>query len=1075
MLHPNSWPWPVFSSSENYQNPAKSNAMAESEVSYGKRLLPTYVAEVARTDPDRLIYNIPNDRRSYAEGLRRITFRDFERIVDRLAWMLEEKLGKSEVAETLAYIGPNDIRYFALLIAVPKAGYKLLLSSPRNSVSNHLHLLEKTSCSTFLKAASISISHIEEASPNPLRSIDIPELDDLLVNEDVLEYPYNRTFEDVKSNQVLILHSSGSTGQVKPIFHTYRSFAACDCHHFLKDENGRGTVPTEFPEGGIFLPMPFFHGAAIFQSLLNLWFQKPTTVYPPDVPVSLAGIMQALRCLEIPAAILAPALLEEASQSEEMLQILGKLTVVIYAGGSINERAASSISKHVNLQNYIGTTEAGGYPVYPHSDFNNDHAYLKFKPGESGIEFRHLTDNLYELIFVRRDGPQYNPTFDAFPDAKEYATSDLYTPHPTKPGLWKHSGRADDVIVLSNGEKVAPSFIESTLCQAPMVRRALLYGEKRFEVSAIIELDGFAQSLPREELIKQLHPHIERANKEAPSHAQLSPDRIVFARHDEPFMLSPKGSVVRKPTFNLYEKELDEVYSNLGSVELLGKPLLHNVSEDETIAQLSLIIAKIAQLEALSADEDFFQMGVDSLKVVTIVRQVKAHVGREDSEVPSEKIENTLIYSNPTVRSLARALRNIKLGNDTGFDERMQEQVKGMKQMIDDYSKDLPPNNSARKEELSVILTGSTGSLGSYLLDALLADKRVVRVFCMNRSADAQTKQLQSSSARGLGLLKTCGERVQFLHADLSKPLLGLEKTVYDRVVQQTTHIIHTQWPVNFNIQLRTFEPHVRGLRNLIDLAAAAPNRPSLLFVSSISVASNWARGDPVPESQIADAHVPGANGYAASKYVSEGLLVAAAKKSGVRALIVRVGQLAGAVDKGSGSIWNKDEWFPSMIASSYHLGVVPTSLGPFLDSVEFVPVDRGAQILLDLSLSDRISSNDNQAVFFNMVNPHPVSYSSLVPELCNALETAPKLVPLAEWVETLRDSSKGDQVDLQKNPAVKLLGFYESLCTGSEAEDAKPRKNFSTERTEEWSTHMRGLEAVKPEWMRAWVKGLDL
>ena len=1051
--------------------------MAESEISYGKRLLPTYVADVARTDPDRLIYNIPNDRKSYAEGLRKITFRDFGRIVDRLAWMLEEKLGKSEAADTLAYIGPNDIRYFALLIAVPKAGYKLLLSSPRNSVSNHLHLLEKTSCSIFLKAASTSISHIEEASPNPLGSIDIPELDDLLVDGEVLEYPFNRTFEDAKSNQVLILHSSGSTGQVKPIFHTYRSFAACDCHHFLKDENGRGTVPTELPEGGIFLPMPFFHGAAIFQSLLNLWFQKPTTVYPPDVPVSLAGIMQVLRCLEIPTAILAPALLEEASQSDEMLQILGKLTTVIYAGGSINERAAAIISKYVNLQNYVGTTEAGGYPIYPHSDFNNDHAYLKFKPGESGVEFRHLTDDLYELITVRHEGPQYNPTFDAFPDAKEYATSDLYRPHPTKPGLWKHSGRADDVIVLSNGEKVAPSFIEFALCQAPIVRRALLYGEKRFEVAAVVELDEFAQSLSHDELIMQLQPYIERANKEVPSHAQLSPDRIVFAKHDKPFMLSPKGSVVRKPTFDLYEKELVEVYSKVGSVELFDKPLLRNVSEAETISQLSVIIAKIAQLKELSIDEDFFQMGVDSLKVVNIVRQVKAQVEHEDSEVPSEKIDNALIYSNPTVRSLARALRNIRLGNDTAFDEWMQEQVKGMKQMIEEYSKDLPPENTTCKGELSVILTGSTGSLGSYLLDALLADQRVVRIFCLNRSADGQTKQLQSSSARGLGLSTTCSERVQFLHADLSKPLLGLEQTLHDRVVRQTTHIIHTQWPVNFNIPLRTFEPHVRGLRNLIDLAAAAPNRPSLLFSSSISVATNWGRENqgPVPEAEITNPHVPGPNGYAVSKYVGEGLLVAAAKKSGVRALIVRVGQLAGAVEKGSGSIWNKDEWFPSMIASSYHLGVLPSSLGPFSSSVDFVPVDHGAQILLDLSLNDRISHIGSQAVFFNMVNPHSVSYASLVPELRAALETAPELVPLAVWVKKLRESSKGDQVDLQKNPAVKLLGFYESLCTGREAEGAESRKNFSTDRTEEWSTHMRGLEAVKPEWMRAWVKGLDL
>ena len=41
-------------------------------------------------------------------------------------------------------------------------------------------------------------------------------------------------------------------------------------------------------------------------------------------------------------------------------------------------------------------------------------------------------------------------------DGKQgYATSDLFVPHPTKPGSWMVHGRADDQIVFSNGEKVS--------------------------------------------------------------------------------------------------------------------------------------------------------------------------------------------------------------------------------------------------------------------------------------------------------------------------------------------------------------------------------------------------------------------------------------------------------------------------------------------------------------------------------------------------------------------------------------------------------------------------------------------
>ena len=41
-------------------------------------------------------------------------------------------------------------------------------------------------------------------------------------------------------------------------------------------------------------------------------------------------------------------------------------------------------------------------------------------------------------------------------DQDAYATSDLVAPHPTQPGLWKVVGRADEQIILSNGEKTNP-------------------------------------------------------------------------------------------------------------------------------------------------------------------------------------------------------------------------------------------------------------------------------------------------------------------------------------------------------------------------------------------------------------------------------------------------------------------------------------------------------------------------------------------------------------------------------------------------------------------------------------------
>jgi hypothetical protein len=66
-----------------------------------------------------------------------------------------------------------------------------------------------------------------------------------------------------------------------------------------------------------------------------------------------------------------------------------------------------------------------------------------------------------------------------------------------------------------------------------------------------------------------------------------------------------------------------------------------------------------------------------------------------------------------------------------------------------------------------VVLTGSTGSLTSYLLHTLLNNSTVDVVYCLSRRRDAKEVQLSSHVARGLSV---DFHKVVFLHADLTKP-----------------------------------------------------------------------------------------------------------------------------------------------------------------------------------------------------------------------------------------------------------------------------------------------------------------
>jgi acyl-CoA synthetase (AMP-forming)/AMP-acid ligase II len=87
------------------------------------QLTPQIIDRLARTTPDALYAEYPNSPQTYAEGYRKITYRDFANAINGLAWWLRESLGPGDGSQVLAYIGPNDLRYPALILGAVKAGY----------------------------------------------------------------------------------------------------------------------------------------------------------------------------------------------------------------------------------------------------------------------------------------------------------------------------------------------------------------------------------------------------------------------------------------------------------------------------------------------------------------------------------------------------------------------------------------------------------------------------------------------------------------------------------------------------------------------------------------------------------------------------------------------------------------------------------------------------------------------------------------------------------------------------------------------------------------------------------------
>ena len=88
-------------------------------------LIPHLVDKRAALTPGSTYSEYPVSTLSYDQGYRKITYRDFANAINGVARWLVETLGPAKDFETLAYIGPNDIRYPALILGAVKAGYKV--------------------------------------------------------------------------------------------------------------------------------------------------------------------------------------------------------------------------------------------------------------------------------------------------------------------------------------------------------------------------------------------------------------------------------------------------------------------------------------------------------------------------------------------------------------------------------------------------------------------------------------------------------------------------------------------------------------------------------------------------------------------------------------------------------------------------------------------------------------------------------------------------------------------------------------------------------------------------------------
>ncbi|KAI0856116.1 acetyl-CoA synthetase-like protein [Xylaria cubensis] len=1043
----------------------------------GRRIVPSAIDQLARICPAKTWVSFI---RNHTE-VQHVSFRCCAAAVNAASWWLKATLGTSTTFETVAYIGPNDIRYLILFCAAAKCGYKLLLSSPRNSHVGHANLLRATACMNIIYDSRFNLGSLPQIPG--IAFIPAPELKDLLDADTPEPFLYERTFDEVKNEPCIVLHTSGTTSLPKPVTLTHGQLAVFDAQWNIPPVDGRETFLQGIASCPPFLiALPFFHMAGFSMSL---WIPlNPITrvIFTcGSIPLSLFSIEQALDIGCIGAAIIPPSLLQDAAESASVLAKLSRLRYVFYGGAPLSPKAGYILSSRTHLCNQIGSTESIVFTT--HITDRNDWSYFRFGSEWCGYDFRE-TDlpDTFELVIVKdKTKEAYQAVFQGN-ELTEFSTGDLYSKHPTKPHHWKYRGRSDDVIILSHGEKLHPLDNESMIGSHPFLSSAMYVGNGRSQPAAILEVsEGELSKLNADQVIDAVWPLIEEVNSLSPSHSQLHKSHLIIANSSKRFLRTAKGTLRRRETAQLFEAEMREVFE--ASVRTPNYGVHVDVAHsDELQSFVHMVYQKVTGCESLRLDEDIFLAGANSLNIQEAILELKAAIFSPQICIDGSWINQKAVYANPTTLTMTRFLGSLGRPQVPAAPEHLAEQQQFLQKVYEQFRRQFPdgPRIGIRETTAptTVLLTGSTGNLGSYLLDALLRRSDIDTIICLNRSKNAAERQMISAAEKGLRM-DFNSDRTIFMHADLSQPQFGLGQHDYEYILSRTTVIIHNQWPVNFNLPLSSFEPQLQGVVNLVKFAVEGVYSPRVFFVSSIAAVNNWRRqihldspAYDIPERHFTDLLLA-SGGYGQSKAIAADLLYYASSQCGLRGAIVRLGQVAGA-SKCEGGVWNTNEWFPSLISTSRTMGVLPEML-PLLNEIDWIPVDSAAQVLVELALDSYTPSSNadlrqRNMALFNVANPNTIPWGKLIPAVQDSVQDGLKTISFPEWLAMLESSmpvqSEKAFVTL---PALKLLGFFRGLQEG-ENEGAK-QTMLQTEATVKSSLCLANMGAITKKMTTAWLE----
>ncbi|KAJ7696821.1 acetyl-CoA synthetase-like protein [Mycena rosella] len=1010
---------------------------------------------------------------------------EFSRAAHRVAHLLRPQRRGPE-GQVLAIAGLADVLLYQTIVAgCIKAGIVPFPISHRNSAAAVLHLLKNTDSHRLLTTKS-SLAHLVDSvsadlsvqsPPYELSIEEFPLLGEIYphlgheTKEDAFAAYPDSTTRTPLDNVALYLHSSGSTGFPKCIPETHRSFihyGALEALSELREVSPRHAAGA----------LPPFHALAfVSQLIFPLLAGGTACIYAPvstaseyvaPVVPTPENALENARKTNATGIMAVPSMILEW-QSPEHVAYLKTLNILTYSGGPLASRVGDSLfSQGVKIIPMYGATEFGTPCLVKMRQEEIDAGEWAWMRFSSRINVRWIPqgDGTFECQFLTVP-ETHQVAVENLPDARGYSTKDLFERHPTKPDLFKIVGRLDDVLIMANGEKTVPGPMEDVIMASPAIMGAVMFGRERNQVGVLIEPNPqYKLDLEDEGQLAKFRnliwPVIEEANEDAPAFSRIYKEMILVTGRGKPMLRAPKGTVMKKATIALYEQEIEALYDTIeasGNAARDIEPPASWTSRD--LEPWLMTHASLLANRHIRGGHDLFDQGFDSLNATflrhRIVAALKNH-GDEAATAASQKIPQNFVYAHPSIEELASAVIGLLVSDgsnssDVGKKAAIEKMITKYSQGFDEPIVQHGPVSSSGAV---VLLTGSTGGLGSHILEMLLNLASVERVYAFNRRGRTPLSERQTEAFvdRALEVNLLSSEKLVYLEGDTSEPGLGLPADAWTTLRDTITVIIHNAWTLDFNKSLSTFEPHIKGTRNLIDLTRQSPKATVVrfLFTSSIASAQGWdPKVGPFPEELQLDADVAVGNGYGESKYVSERILAA----SGLQATSFRIGQVSGATSNGA---WSTTDWVPAIVKSSIALGSFPSNPA---GTVAWITPEAVAGTIVDAALN-----TEKSPFAINLVHPRPVTWDALMSSMARTAQRP--LIPFADWVHQLETrSAHATAEDMENIPGIKLLDFFNAVAVGMGSLSTE----FSTVKAQALSDAIRSVKSLGTEDAERWIR----